>query len=74
MTIKFYTYKIISGDRIDTISQKFYGRVDNVEPIFQYNPNLKFVVSLEDYVGQTIVIPIEESVYKTALKHDIKGV
>ncbi|MBR6421933.1 tail protein X [bacterium] len=74
MSTKFYAYKIISGDRIDMISQKFYGRVDNVEPIYQYNPQLKFRVVLEDYVGQTIVIPISESVYETKLKHDIKGV
>lgn len=74
MTMKFYTYKIVSGDRIDTISKKFYGRVDNVEPIFQYNPQLKFRVVLENYVGQTIVIPISENAYEAKLKHNLRGI
>lgn len=57
---RYYTYIIISGDRIDKVSQKFYGRVDNVEPVFEANPWLKFKVSLEEYVGRELVIPIEE--------------
>lgn len=57
---RYYTYTIISGDRIDKVSQKFYGRVDNAEPVFEANPWLKFTVSLEEYVGRELVIPIEE--------------
>ena len=58
--MRYYTYTIISGDRIDIISQKFYGKVDNVEPIFETNPWLKIETDLSEYAGETIVIPIED--------------
>lgn len=59
--MRYYTYTIISGDRIDIISQKFYGKVDNVEPIFEANPWMKFETDLSEYAGETIVIPIEDN-------------
>ena len=58
--MRYYTYTIISGDRIDIISQKFYGKVDNVEPIFEANPWMKIETDLSEYAGETIVIPIED--------------
>lgn len=58
--MRYYTYTIISGDRIDIISQKFYGKVDNAEPIFEANPWLKIETDLSEYAGETIVIPIED--------------
>lgn len=71
---KYYEYKIVSGDRIDKISKKFYGKVDNAEPIFEANPWLKFQVSLEEYVGRTIVVPIEEKTEsRVTAKHGLRS-
>lgn len=71
---RYYTYTIISGDRIDKVSQKFYGRVDNVEPVFEANPWLKFTVSLEEYVGRELVIPIdEETETVVTAKHGLRA-
>lgn len=71
---RYYEYKIISGDRIDIISQKFYGKVDNVEPIFKANLWMKIETDLDEYAGKTILIPIEEERnVEPELKHGLRS-
>lgn len=73
--MKYIPHKIVSGERIDQLSLKYYGRVDAVEPIYKANPKLKFNAVLEQWVGETIYIPIDdEIVAPTKLRPGIKGV
>jgi len=61
MSTKYLPHIVEPGDRIDKLSQKYYGRVDNVEPIYSHNRQLKFNTELDDHIGTEIIIPIEEN-------------
>lgn len=72
--MKYLNHIVKSGERIDIISKKYYGRVDNVEPIFRQNPQLKFSAFLEDHVGKTLIIPVEDSATATEYKITKPGI
>ncbi len=58
--MRYIKHRIQEGERIDQISQKYYGNVTNIYDIFVINRDLKFQSDLSEYSGNEIYIPIKE--------------
>lgn len=72
--MKEYLVHIIhEGDRMDLIAYRYYKNAELIEPIFEANPSIPFVNTLDQFVGEKLYIPVIEDAENTVSKTEKKG-
>lgn len=55
----YWRHRVRQGDTLHNIAWFYYNDADRIEPILRSNPRLPFRDDLDDFIGETILVPIE---------------